>query len=199
MRPPRDDAGVSLVELLVAMSLMAMVGAMFTTGIVQIRSSINKADSTYESQNQINAAFLRLDQEIRYASGVSTPDKAGGDWYVEYSVDVKSVDTCVELRVNAATRQLQRRQWGHGATPLQPTGWTTLATGVTATTPFATTVADKANLTGLRFQTLTLDVTSTTGAGAMGSTRATNVTFTALNTTITDSSKTCVEGRSVSS
>ncbi|MCU7729269.1 prepilin-type N-terminal cleavage/methylation domain-containing protein [Actinoplanes sp. KI2] len=199
MRPPRDDAGVSLVELLVAMSLMAMVGAMFTTGIVQIRRSINKADSTYESQNQINSAFLRLDREVRYATGVSTPAQVSGDSYVEYSVTVNGVDTCVELRLKTATRELQRRQWVHGATPLQPTGWTTLASGVTATTPFATTIADKATLTGLRFQTLTLNVTSTTGAGAQGSARETNVSFTALNTSVADSSKVCIEGRSVSS
>ena len=199
IRPPRDDEGVSLVELIVAMGLMAMVGVMFTTGILQVHSSLNKADSTAEAQGQINAAYLRLDQEIRYARGVSTPATVSGDYYVEYLVELKSVATCVELRLHTTTKELQRRQWTQGASPLKPTSWTTLASNVTGTTPFTTTVADGSSLTGLRFQTLALNVTSTSGLGGKATQRATNVSFTAMNTAVADNSTTCIQARSVSS
>ncbi|GAA2660567.1 prepilin-type N-terminal cleavage/methylation domain-containing protein [Paractinoplanes durhamensis] len=199
MRPPRNDDGVSLVELLVAIALMAMVGAMFTGGILQIYKSVNKADSAYTAQTQVNSAFSRLDSEIRYSRSVSTPAKVSGDFYVEYLVELNDVDTCVELRLRTSTSELQRRSWSQGVTPVTPTGWTTLASGVTSTTPFTTYAVDKNSLTGFRFQRLTVNFYTAAGGAGTGSTRQTNVTFSALNATAGDNVSTCTEGRSVSS
>jgi type II secretory pathway pseudopilin PulG len=199
VRPPRNDDGVSLTELIVAMGIMAMVGAIFAGGILQIYRSVNKADSTYEAQSQINLAFVRLDKEVRYARAISDPGTVSGDYYVDYLVQLNSVDTCVELRLRTSTSELQRRTWTKNATPLAPTSWTTLATGVTSSAPFTTVAADKNSLTGFRFQRLTLDVTSAVGSGNSGSSRQTTVTFTALNATATDNAQTCTEARGVSS
>jgi prepilin-type N-terminal cleavage/methylation domain-containing protein len=198
-RPPRDDRGVTLIEVMVAMTLMSVAGAMFTGSIIQVYKSINKAESNYTAQSQINSAFSRLDKEIRYARSVSTPATVSGDYYVEYLVELSDVDTCVELRLHTSTSELQRRSWAQGVTPVAPTTWTTLATNITATTPFTTYGLDKNSLTGNRFQRLNITVTSKAGGATTGSTRQSNVTFTALNATATDNASTCVEGRSVSS
>jgi prepilin-type N-terminal cleavage/methylation domain-containing protein len=196
---PRGDEGVSLIEVMVAMVLMGFAMAIFTGGILEVHRWVDKTDTSFEAQGQMNTTFVRLDMEVRYARSISDPGTVNGDSYVEYLVSLGSVDTCVELRVQASSRELQRRQWAQNATPLTPTRWTTLATGVTGTTPFTTVAADKNSPTGYKFQRLALNVRSTVGMGPMGATRQTNVTFTALNATSDVNSSTCTGGRSVSS
>ncbi|MFI5898197.1 prepilin-type N-terminal cleavage/methylation domain-containing protein [Actinoplanes sp. NPDC051513] len=196
---PRGDEGVTLIEVMVAMVLMAFAMAIFTGGIVEIHRWVDKTDASFEAQGQMNATYARLDKEVRYARSVSDPAQVNGDWYVEYLVSLDSVDTCVELRLSASAQELQRREWAQNVTPVAPTSWQTLATGVSGSTPFTTVAADKNSPTGFRFQRLQLNVGSTVGVGSNASTRQTNVTFTALNATQTLNSSTCIAGRSVSS
>lgn len=209
----RGDAGVTLIEVMVAMSIMSVLMIIVTGAVLQIYHSVNEVDSLSEAQTQINAAFVRLDREIRYARAVSDPALVGTDYYVEYLRSVNSVDTCVELRLRTTTNELQRREWTKNMSPLAPGAWTTLASHVTATTPFTVTAADSGSLTGFRAQRLTLAVTavvgggspSNAGAGRAGATRETNVTFTALNATESAGSTgsataaTCTEARTVTS
>ena len=170
---------------------------MFTGGILQVYRSLDKTDSDYVAASQVNQAFSTLDREIRYARGVSTPATVSGDYYVEYLVQLDNVDTCVELRRSTSAGQLQRRTWAQGVTPIAPTAWKVLAANVTGTTPFTVSAMDKQNLTGYRFQRLTVNFTSTSGGGGSGSSRQTVVTFSALNATAQESSATCIEGRKV--
>jgi prepilin-type N-terminal cleavage/methylation domain-containing protein len=209
----RDDAGVSLVELMVAMGLMSVVMVMATGAIAQIYHSVNESENTAEAQAQVTRAFVRLDQEIRYARSISTPAVLNGDFYVEYLMSVDAVDTCVELRLKTATNELQRRQWTKNTAPPAPTGWTTLADVVTAGVPFTTISADKVELTGFRFQRLRLTVSAVLGGGSGGggttsggTTRKTDVTFTALNATAGKTNNgddpnaaTCIEARGITS
>ena len=209
----RGDAGVTLIEVVVAMSIMSILMVIVTGAVLQIYHSVNEVDSLAEAQTQINTAFIRLDREVRYARGVSDPALVGGDYYVEYLRSVNSVDTCVELRLRTTTDELQRREWTKNMSPLVPGGWTTLASHVTATTPFTVTAADTTSLTGFRAQRLTLAMTavvgggspSNAGAGRAGANRETNVTFTALNATEPPGSTgatyatTCTEARTVTS
>ncbi|WP_240670046.1 prepilin-type N-terminal cleavage/methylation domain-containing protein [Actinoplanes solisilvae] len=216
MRWPRDDDGITLIEVVVAMSIMSIVGTLFTVAMNQIYRSTNTVESSFDAQRQIEAMYVRLDQEIRYARSISDPAQVNGDWYVEYLMSVSNIDTCVELRVNTTARELQRRQWTKNVDPLAPTAWTVLATNVLATTPFTVVPADKGSLTGFRYQRLTLAMTSVAGGGSgsppdtarQGATRETNVTFTALNATSAEVSTstagnpnaaTCVEARAVAS
>lgn len=207
----RDDAGVTLIELLVAMSVMSILMTIVTAAVVQIHHAVNGVDSLAQTQSQINTAFVRLDKEIRYARGVSDPALVSGDYYVEYLRSVNSVDTCVELRLRTATSELQRRQWTKNMSPLAPGAWTTLASNVTGATPFTVTAADTNSLTGFRYQRLTVALTAIVGGGSSGvnsgragATRQTNVTFTAMNATASSNSTasnsaTCTEARGVSS
>jgi prepilin-type N-terminal cleavage/methylation domain-containing protein len=209
------DQGYSLIEVMMAMVCTSILMTLVTSAIIQIYHSVNSVDAASEAQTQIDTTFERLDKEIRYARGISDPGTVGGDQYVEYLLDVNSVDTCVELRLHTATGELQRRQWTKNQTPLAPTSWQTLASSVTATTPFTVTAAQDKLTSDVRYERLTIDVTSVTGGGAglsaasgrAGAQRETDVTFTALNatTTSTDSatansnSTTCTEARGVAS
>jgi hypothetical protein len=190
-----------------AMVCMSILMTLVTSAIIQIYHSVNSVDAMSAAQTRIDTTFERLDKEVRYARGISNPGTVGGDQYVEYLLDVDSVDTCVELRLNNATRELQRRQWVKNRSPLAPTSWQTLAGGITATTPFTVLPARSTLPSDVRYQRLTVDVFSTAGggpgqsasSGRAGSRRETNVTFAALNTTDIDNSATCTEARGVPS
>jgi prepilin-type N-terminal cleavage/methylation domain-containing protein len=203
---PRDDDGVTLVEVMVAMVIMGFLMSMVTGAVIQIYHAVNAVSAQSQAQDQVNAAFIRLDKEIRYARGVSDPALVSGAYYVEYLISVDTVDTCVELRLDPTAAVLQRRQWIETSTTTAPGDWTTLADNVTGTAPFTVVPADLNALTGFRFQRLTLDIVSAVAGGnpnnpssaRAGATRETNVTFTALNATGSDNAATCTEYRSVS-
>jgi prepilin-type N-terminal cleavage/methylation domain-containing protein len=211
--PVGDDAGLTLIEVMISMGLMSVVMVVATAAIAQIYHSVNESENTAEAQAQVTRAFTRLDQEIRYARAISAPAVLNGDNYVEYMVGIDNVDTCVELRLRTSTNELQRRQWTKNVVPLVPTGWTTLASVVSAGAPFTTILPDKIGLTGFRFQRLRLTVSAVLGGGTGGgtlttggSTRQTDVTFTALNATAgrnndgTDpNAGTCTEARGITS
>jgi prepilin-type N-terminal cleavage/methylation domain-containing protein len=211
--PVREDAGLTLIEVMVAMVLMSVVTVIATAAITEVYHSVNESEHSAEAQAQVTRAFARLDQEIRYARSISTPAVLGGDYYVEYLMNVDNVDTCVELRLLTSTNDLQRRQWAKNVTPPAPTSWVTLAAVVTAGAPFTTISADKDGLTGFRFQRLRLTVSAVLGGGTGGgsfttggSTRQTDVTFTALNATagknnngVDPNAATCIEARGITS
>ncbi|MBM2619622.1 prepilin-type N-terminal cleavage/methylation domain-containing protein [Actinoplanes sp. LDG1-06] len=212
---PRDDDGVTLIEIVFAMLIMGIAGSLFTVAVIQIYRSTNQVEASFDAQRQIEAMYVRLDTEIRYARSISDPAKVSGDWYVEYLLSVSNVDTCVGLRLNTTTGELQRRQWTKNIDPLVPSAWTVLASNVVGTTPFTVIPADKKTLTGFRFQRLTLAMSSVVGGGGgqgggtrAGSTQETNVTFTALNASAAQSdtsstgdsnASTCTEARGVAS
>ncbi len=196
MRRPRRtwDSGITLIEVVVSMSIMTIVGAIFTAGVLQMFRSANRSEAASTAQSQINNAFLRLDKEIRYAAGISTPGSVGSDSYVEFLTTNTGTPVCTELRLHVATRQLQRRTWIQGSSPLTPSAWIPLASFVSSTQPFTLSAADAT----FNFQRLQLKLVGTSGAGGTATSKQTDVTFTALNTSPTTSSATvCTEGRAI--
>lgn len=186
MRRDPDDSGVTLLELVVAMTIMSIFGTMFVNAIVQMHRATDRTNATATAQSDFNTVFLRLDAQIRYATGISIPG-TGPDPYVEYLITNTGAEVCGELRLLSANSQLQWRQWARGATP---GGWTVLASNVSSSTPFTLTVADS----GSAYQTLTLSLTSAVN----GRTKEFRTAFAALNSTqAVDSSAYCVEGRQV--
>lgn len=192
-RAPRGDAGVSLLEVMVAMTLMMVFMAMFLSSIVQIFGAANRTEAVATAQGGANIAFARLDKELRYAAGISAPARVGGgDWYVEYLTINTGTPVCAELRLNTATAQLQRRSWLRDTGVPQTDDWRPLASDVTSDTPFEFFAPDATN----SFQRLRINLVVTVGLGANSGSTQTDVTFSALNTSLsTESSAVCGEGR----
>ncbi|NJC74193.1 type II secretion system protein [Planosporangium thailandense] len=167
------EAGVTLLEIVVAMSIMSLVMAAFTTGVVAMYRAANRTEAIATAESQITIAFERLDKEIRYASAISKPDRVGSSYVVEY-LTTTGVGRCGELRLDPSGN-LRLRAWDQGATP---PAWTTapvLASNLrTDKQPFQP--ADNAN-----FQRLEVTLDAAGGSGAARSTAHTDVTFTALN------------------
>ncbi|WP_033341367.1 PulJ/GspJ family protein [Catenuloplanes japonicus] len=191
------DAGITMIEMVVVMAIMSVLMVLFTSSVVTIYRTFNKVDATNAAQEQVNNVFLRLDKEVRYAQAVSTPLIGTTVSAVEYMMAPPpgvSNPTCVQLRLRTDTGQLQQRSWVDGTTPSG--GWVTLLSGVAPAKDGVTTKPAFSLVTPSAeqdYQRLRLNFT-TTGGGAGGSTsRITDITFTALNTTGTSPTGLCNE------
>jgi prepilin-type N-terminal cleavage/methylation domain-containing protein len=186
----RDDSGMTLIELVVTMTIFLVLMSVFTTGLVQMYASEGRTEAIMTAQSQMHNAFVRLDREIRYASAISTPDTVGVDSYVEYLTTNTGIAICTELRLNIAGAQLQWRTWTQGSSPLTPTAWSPLASGVSSGQPFTFVASEN-------FQRLRVQLAATP-VGGVNVAAASDITFTALNTQRgADTPDVCTEGRTV--
>ncbi len=180
---PGDD-GFSLVETLVVLGIMTIVGAVFTTGVLQVYRTSAAAEADSETQSQLSTALLRLDKSVRYAYAIGAVHTEATMPYVEYLVATPAdlstyVKRCVQLRLTGTdprNLQLQSRSWAVSA-PAAVTGWTPLASNLTVVTGVATFVRTQPTA-AINHQLLTVRF----GARANGATKTSAVTFTALNT-----------------
>jgi prepilin-type N-terminal cleavage/methylation domain-containing protein len=193
-RDAGDDSGLTLIEMVVAITVLSVAMILFTGGMIQIYTNLNKTESLSGVQAQLNEAFLRLDKEIRYASSIGAPDAEAPDYYIRYLITNTGSPTCVELKLDGTAKKLLRRNWTHTTGTPAVTAWLPLATNVTATTPFVVNDAMGPRLT----PQLVVRVRAANGAAGDATSRATEVTFTALNATggVADSTL-CSEGDAI--
>lgn len=190
-RNRRDDRGFTLTELLVSMSVLAVVMVLVTGAVLQASGASARVDAANASQLQAHQAFDKLDRQVRWAAGFSKEGVVGGNSYVEWLYTANGTATCNELRLDATKQQLQQRSWTQG--DLRTVSrWQVVASGVGGTTPFTTTPADSSfGLARLRIL-----VTATAGGVKAKDTATHDVTYTALNSTgATVPTTVCTEGR----
>jgi len=183
-RAPADDDGFSLTEILVSMSITSIVGAIFTTGILQIYRTASAAEADSVTQQQLSQALVRLDLSLRYAYSIGTVHKENGFPYVEYLARAEDgtsgyVQRCMQLRLAGTDPDLtlQSRYWNKTASAAQPSAWVPLAsqlTMVAGTEPF---VRVQPTATA-NHQLLTVQLNAKYGTA----TKSSALTFTALNT-----------------
>jgi prepilin-type N-terminal cleavage/methylation domain-containing protein len=187
-RATANDSGFTMIEVVVVMVIMTVVLIIFTTGVTQAFSAENKVDTASNAEGQVLIAFQRLDKEVRYATGISAPGTSSGDPVVEWLTSFTGTTTCYQLRLHTATGQLQQRTWTDGVTPVVPTGWQQLATNVTSTTPFVRVNPDSSGV--FQFQRLEVAIAVTLGVNKTKTTKQSDITFTALNTTTSSATAT---------
>lgn len=179
-------------ELIVGMSLMGIFMAMFTGAVVLMTSTANKVQAVTTSSGQVNQAFLKLDELVRYASMISTPGKATGgtgDWYVELSLPgLGGVANCTQLRDDVASQQLQQRTWtvttsGTTSSASPASAWQPLASAITNTLTDTPAPFVPIQTKGSLFQQLQINLTSSSTRPA-SATSKTSLVFTAMNSTV---------------
>ncbi|MBB2946605.1 prepilin-type N-terminal cleavage/methylation domain-containing protein [Actinoplanes lutulentus] len=130
-----DDAGFSLIELLVSMGLMSVVMVMVVGGLFEVYSDVNRADGLASSREQITTSFRRLDKEVRYANWLSPAGKVGGNYYLEYATPppvntTRPPKICRQLVYKSGVLTLASWNPTLTSTPETPT---TIATDLTLT------------------------------------------------------------------
>jgi type II secretory pathway pseudopilin PulG len=98
--PDTDDAGFSLIDVMVTMAVMSVVMVVFTAAILQVYRTSGKTESISVVQSQLKIAFQRFDRQLRYASWIAQPGQVGTAWYVEWAGYDGS--QCYQLRLETA-------------------------------------------------------------------------------------------------
>lgn len=126
-----EDGGYTLLEMLVAMSLFAVLIAIYMAGVVQMTRSTNRVQNVTSSTDEGRRAFDRFDRQLRYASAVNRPVRVADNWYLEFQTRATGSGTglCTQWRLLASTDQLQLRTWPDVGAPTA-TAWTTVASHV---------------------------------------------------------------------
>ncbi len=183
---------MSLIEVLVGMTLMAMFMAMFTTGILQLYKTTNQTESIADAQSQVNTAIARLDTQVRYASAISSPGcfeknlRACGTSdarYVEFVTKNTGDDVCTQLRVTVvATGGTLSSRTKKNAEVAGP--WRELISGISAPVPAVPPFTLGVSGATDGFQTLRVQLAVASGAGDTASTKRTDIAFTAVNSIV---------------
>src|SRR2546430_2382624 len=125
-----DDAGVTLVEVIVAMSAFALVILVFMNAVRIMTSSMSRVSAVTAATTQSRAAADVLSRQLGYASAANLPFWSSGtaSWYFEFESDavLAGADSrCTQWRYQTVTDLLQYRSWS--VVTLAPTSWTTVA------------------------------------------------------------------------
>ncbi|MFC4058204.1 PilW family protein [Planomonospora corallina] len=219
---PAGDAGISLVEVMVSLSVLGVFMAVFTAGVLQVYRAVDTTEAVASAQSQLHVAFQRLDKEIRYASWISEPSRPiRGRRYVEFAAKdpvTKEETRCGQLLLDLDRGVLQLRRWEAGSPPAERAPGETLASYIAtdglaaeppsggAEPPFtlqkAGSTPDRGNGSAVGadfapdFQRLELHLTARVGTGEKSGAANLDVSFTALNTSRdTPATHKCSEGR----
>jgi type II secretory pathway pseudopilin PulG len=214
-----DDAGYSLIEVVVAAGMFAVILSIVTTAILQVFRTSETVESRAVAQSDLQLAFQRFDRELRYASWISAQGTQDTAVYVEFASSDGT--ECLQLRLETEPAEaanpadgrgvLQLLRWTPGTPPAKNTPGQTIASHLVTDglippvdpsafavpEPFirqgagTTPYSDTSDLT-TDFQRLRIQLTTKVGTAVS----AVDTTFTALNTSrTTPANHTCGEGR----
>jgi prepilin-type N-terminal cleavage/methylation domain-containing protein len=169
----RDDAGFTLVELLMAVLILTIVLAIASGLLVSLSATVSREDLRSQANDQVRLAVQQIDRQIRSGDIFYDPstetDPAHGispGLSLRVLTQANATNHCVQWRISSGN--LQTRSWAEdwslpGAWP-----WQTVATGITNTTSQPAFVLDPA--AGFGHRTLDIDIlvnmkgTSSTGS-----------------------------------
>ena len=191
-RRPGCDEGTTLIELSVGMALMVVFMTIFTSAIVSMFASTNKTQAVVNSSTQLKSAFDRLDRQVRYASLIDQPTDTTY-WSVAFQTDDPTSTTCRQLTIrpfgNDTTPDLVERTWtmsvnsdGSLSAPGQVSQSLLATKVVVGATPFEVSTPTAGAGQPLH-QQLRVQLGALDGTGKSQAKSATDVGFTALNST----------------
>lgn len=115
---PDDDAGVTMIELAVTVTIMSIVTVLATVGIIGVLRQQRAAVAFTDAQTQASRAVQNLDGEIRYAgdmvvlSGGTARADLPDPSLVWVAVDPTSATSSLRcVAVSLVNSTLQRREW----------------------------------------------------------------------------------------
>ena len=135
IRSGERDAGITTVELIVAMGIFVTVIAIFMSGVVTMTNNAVRSTVTVNAGDNARLVLQRFDKQLRYADSVNLPGAgSAGRQYIEFrtpsTVAKSGVTTCTQWRWDPTTSLIEMRSWADGAASL-PT-FVAVAKGVVA-------------------------------------------------------------------
>lgn len=188
-RPARTDGGFTLVELAVAMVIMTVFMALVVTGMIHVLNPSGQTAAFRDSSDQLDTAFLDLDSKVRYASEIWEPYEGqegatlDGNWDVLFAstFDGATEPSCTEIQYQPGTGELFQASWTEGSATTP--GFKLLANDLTGTADPFTPVNTSTTNSDYDEQELQVTLKAAAGTASQRETSASQVTFTALNST----------------
>jgi type II secretory pathway pseudopilin PulG len=181
-----NDAGVSLIELIVSMGIFVSIMGIITAAVMSMMGQTRKELGQSDNLDSARKIIQNLDQSVRYANAVTTPGTGtDGAYYVEYRTgNTGQQQTCWQWRYVPSTSLVQVRHWlppvaGVGST--SPTAWVLEGTGISlvGATPIWSITPNPPVPDNVHQE---LIVSFNASHGAPVTSQANQVTLTAINT-----------------
>jgi len=143
----RTEAGTTLVEMVVVMSLLSAIMGIVLAALVSMQNAENRVNGRSQTNDQVRLGVEQIDREVRSGNVPYDPategSNAGSGIPTGFSMRVytqaNGVQKCVQWRVTAG--KLQSRSWTTSwRVDNQVSGWRTVADHIvnpTSTPPFA--------------------------------------------------------------
>ena len=136
MRPLRSNDGMTLVELVVAMSMLSVVLLIFTSVLASVQRSVVVNQRYSEANDEARLALQQLDRELRSGNVINDPADAITGFtdapanqrlliYTQANLPTRGEAQC-ELWKVTADAKLQVRRWTPGSSSWA-TSWRTVA------------------------------------------------------------------------
>jgi hypothetical protein len=110
------------------MIVLSALLAVFVRTVSLMTSTTSRVLTTGDAVTDGRAASDALGRQVATASATNTPVLAGGNWYLEFSIDAVKAGNdqqCTQWRYQPSTRLLQYRTWS--TVTLVATPWTTVS------------------------------------------------------------------------
>jgi type II secretory pathway component PulJ len=178
----RTEAGTTLVELLVVMSLLSVIMGIVLAGLVSMQNTENRVNNRSQTNDQVRLAVEQIDKQVRSGNVLYDPAlegaNAGSGIAAGFSMRVytqaNGVQRCVQWRVTGAT--LQARSWSQAwQSDNAVSDWRTVADHVVNTSSNPPFALDPTAGFGSRLVNIDViaNVRSDTGANVEGKTSVT--------------------------
>lgn len=188
-RATSDDAGITLMELVVSMAILGIFLTLFTGAMVTIFRSTAKVQGITDTSAQISIAVSRLGSEARYASAIILSPPSGSSTVIFQST-YTSDTRCAEFQLNTSSKQLLRKTWVAGDDDPDDAAWIPVATEIAPVVEGgveqpafelhdSTHKPDASN--AVPNPQIRIRLSSVAGSGSNASTSITDVVFTAFN------------------
>lgn len=129
------DEGVTLIELLVALALLLVGLALFSSVYFVTQNASKRQFEIGDTGNQVRLAFLTMERQVR-SGYVAKINAVGGGSYASATIYSEADGTrkCAGWALDqplVGTQSLYAATWGiGGSAPSFPAGWTRMATGI---------------------------------------------------------------------
>jgi len=119
-RDEASDDGLTLIELVVAMSIFTIVLSIYFGALISMAHTTVRSQNSVDASDALRATFNTLDHQVRYATSINRPvTGSSGAWYVELeATDLPNGEKpmCYQWRLDPATNVLSTRTWREDGT-----------------------------------------------------------------------------------
>lgn len=128
-----DERGMTLVELLVAMMILGIAMAIFTTTLASVQRGAIRQDNLSRTNDQARLALQQLDRQVRSGNVLYDPAAETDPYYMvriytQANAPGHGSFSCVQWKVDSS-KQLLTRRWPP-ENPAGVTAWRVVATGI---------------------------------------------------------------------